>query len=80
MAWLTQAKAKQLARQAVKKAGLKASPKTLGDARKVIVEMVDANPNRYIDMHGGLKKYYTILSDTITTEAAKAINPQPELF
>ena len=75
MTWLSQKKQKELARAAANKAFGKASNYQVGQARKILVQMVDDDPKNYIDMHGSVKSYYTILSDKIIEDAAEKLKP-----
>ena len=68
---ITMRKRKELARRVVRKAGLKSSPALLGKARRIIEELVEAEPNQYLTFY---EKYCSPKEDAIIDEVVKRIH------
>lgn len=76
--WLTVTKQKILARKVAAQVWTKPSSRQLGEARQCIVEMVDAEPRKYIEFHAA---YCTPKSDDlIIKDAAALLNNQGRLL
>ena len=76
--FLTKTARQKLARQAATKAHGKPSNHQVGQAGKVIDELVDDNPKRFIDFSN--PRYCTPRHDEIITATVEALNPQQELI
>lgn len=78
-AFLTLTARKKLARRTATAAfGKNPSPKQIGDAGKAIDEIVNADPNRFIDFSNAA--YCTPKHDAIIEAASEKLNPQTQLF
>ena len=77
--YLTKTARQKLARKAATQAfGKKPSPRQIGDAGKVIDQIVNNDPARFIDFSNGA--YCTPRHDEIIEAVSEELNPQPTLF
>ena len=76
---MTQAKQKELARETASKAFNVKYPNNyqVGQARKIVKQIVDEDPTKYLEFH---EKFCRAKSDLIVTDAAELLNPQQSLF
>ena len=78
-AYLTATARKKLAKRTATEAfGKRPSPNQIGDAGKIIDEIVNADPKRFIDFSN--PAYCTPRHDAIIEAATEKLNPQPTLF
>ena len=75
--YLTKTARNKLARHAANKAFDKANNYQVGQAGKIIDEIVDKNPKQFIEFHA---RYCTPKHDTIINETVKRLKLQEDLF
>lgn len=75
MAWqpITKVKQKDLARKSAKKAFGNPSNYQVGQARKILMELVNSEPKKYLEYH---EKYVTPNSDLIIQDTAEQLISQ----
>ena len=74
---ITQRKKKEVARKAVEKAFGKVNTKHLKEAHAIILQLLDENPNRYLEFH---EKFVRTIEEPLIDDTADRLNPQPLLF
>ena len=75
--YLTKAARKRIARQAASEVYKKPTNYQVGQAGKIIDEIVEADPKKYIEFHD---KYCTPKHEAIIEATVERLKPQTELF